>query len=170
MKGLQRSIARAGETVLPIVRRTIALNSLPCAVDGASGIGFGGGKIPVVLPEGRLLIHGAVLRARGLKTTAGITTTWTGAFAVATAIASTTDIEDDIIEEVAVGAADTSLSPIVEKSNAVAQFVNNTQGDVELFLNVAVADAAINADDQNVNVSGTLILLYSVMGDLPNVG
>ena len=43
--------------------------------------------------------------------------------------------------------------------------LDNTDGSLELNLNLIIDDAAVSADDQDFTVDGYVDLIYAVLGD-----
>lgn len=172
MKGLPRSMSRGTPSVQPIMKQVIKLNDVAIVVDGAIGVGFGSAVVGD-LPVGNIRMLGAVCYAQFTKLTAstGITDTFDGDFAIgttATADATITGTDGNIITSTALGAATAGVSPRVRAAHAQAAteaMLDNTDGSLELNLNLIIDDAAISADDQGLTVDGELHLSFIVLGD-----
>lgn len=167
MKGLIRSLSRGPKAQAPIVRQAFVLNDLAITVDGATGVGFGT-VVAGDFPEGNILFLGGISYLQFYSADVGVTTTWTGNYGVgstatADATLSTTDV--DLIASGAISAATAGLSPVTRSSNATVVMLDNTDGSLELNLNFIVADATISADDVPFVVDGYIELVYIVLGD-----
>lgn len=168
-KGLKRSLNRGGATAT-LKRETYRMNALAVSnIDGASGVGWGTAVLGD-LPEGNILIVGAVLACTITEAHAGITATFAGDISVgsaATGDATLSGAEVDIIPSTEVGPATSSVATVrgVSTASIGGTILDNTDGSLELNLNLLIDDAAISADDAAVSVTGTLTLIYSVLGD-----
>lgn len=163
MKGLPRSLAKANLGI----SRNIPVRNLAIRTTGLSGVGFGTSVI-ADLPEGNILLLGAVAYLQFTKLDAGTTTTFDGDYSIgsaATADVTLSGAEVDIIGSTALGAATAGLSPIVRGANATQVILDNTDGSLELNLNLLIDDAAVSANDQDFTVSGVVTLAYIVLGD-----
>ena len=168
MKGLPRSLARS--TSGGGSEKTITVKALPIRTTGATGVGFGTAVIRD-LPEGNILFQGAVAYLQFTKLDAGTLATFDGDFSIGiapTADATLSGGEVDIIPSTAIGAATAGVSPMVRATSAVAvvgTIYDNTDGSLELNLNLLLDDASVSADDQDFTVSGVISLAYIVLGD-----
>lgn len=172
MKGLARSLARkasnkgfsqAVQVAAIRIDKTIAVSAV------SSAVGFGTGVIGD-FPEGNVLFLGAVsyLTFTG-PTSADLADTWDGDYSIGTA--PTADVtlsgaEVNIIGSTALGAATAEVSPKVRGALTTAAIFDNTDGSLELNLNLLV-DAANIADDSTVNIraQGVVYIAYAIMGD-----
>lgn len=167
-KGLARSLGR-NPVAAPVVKQVIPFNALAVAVAAVStAVGFGT-AIVGDLPEGNILLLGAVAYVQVTAGGTNATATFDGDFSIGSA--PTADVtlsgsEVDIIASSALGAATARVSPLVRATNATQVILDNTDGSLELNLNLLI-DAANITDDTSVpcTVSGFLVLVYSVMGD-----
>lgn len=167
-KGLPRSIAHS-DTVAHV--RATRISSVSVTVDGASGVGFGSAVIGD-FPEGNIVFLGAVayLTLTG-PTSASLSDTWSGDFGVGTTPAGDATItagDVDIIQSTAVGPAVAEVSPRTRATHLAAdvgEVHDNTDGSLELNLNVLVDDADISADGIVMTADGELFLAFVVMGD-----
>ena len=82
-----------------------------------------------------------------------------------TADATLSGSEVDIIASTALGAATAGVSPRARGTNATQVILDNTDGSLELNLNLLIDDANISADSQSLTASGELHIVYSVLGD-----
>lgn len=167
MKGLARSLARGSKVRNPIVKHTVKIKDLAIEVDGATGVGFGTAVIGD-LPEGNILFLGAVGYAQFTTADAGVTATFDGDFSVGsapTADATLSGAEVDIIASTALGAATAKVSPRARGTNATQVILDNTDGSLELNLNLLIDDATISADNVAFVANGDVFLSYIVLGD-----
>ncbi len=171
-KGLPRSHSRGDALTKEIIKQTFVANALAVNVDGASGVGFGS----VVLgdfPEGNILFLGAVsyMQVSGPGGDAGLSDTFDGDYGIGTTPAddgTITNADVDLIPstltpaataEVGVrtrGASTTTLSGVV---------LDNTDGSLEINVNVLVDDASISADGIPMTITGELQISYIMLGD-----
>lgn len=168
MKGLPRSTSRGPLARQDIVKQVVKLNKLPITVNGATGVGFGTAVLGD-LPEGNILFLGAVSYVQITKATAaGVQDTFDGDYSIGsapTADATLSGSEVDIIASTALGAATAGVSPRARGTNATQVILDNTDGSLELNLNLLIDDANISADSQSLTASGELHIVYSVLGD-----
>jgi hypothetical protein len=168
--GLPYSLDRRLEGERDAVKKSIILTSLPVVVDGLTGIGWGTLKIGN-FAEGNISFLGAVVSVAFLKTTANITATWEGDFAIGTTPATDATLtagDVDIVPSTATGAATAGAIAAVRATHAVAvtgTVYDNTAGTLEINFNLLVDDAAIDADTQSVELTGSLDIAYQVLGD-----
>ena len=165
MKGLLRSIQRGGVRAA-IQKMVLHKAGVALSIDGATGVGFGSAVIGD-LPVGNILILGAVAYVQITEADAGITDTFDGDVSIgstATADATLSGTDVDIMPSTALGAATASVSPRVRGANATQAILDNTDGSLELNLNVLIDDAAISADDAVASADVDLFLSYVVLG------
>jgi hypothetical protein len=169
MKGLPRSLSRGAQAKQKIVTRRL-VETVALTVDGATGVGWGTGVIQD-LPEGNILLHGAVAYATVTEAHANIVDTWNGDFGVGTTPATDGTItagDVDIIPSTAIGPAVAGVSPRTRgaSTDALGGVVHdNTDGSLELNFNLLVDDADIDADSIPVSAVVELHLTYTVLGD-----
>lgn len=168
MKGLPRSTARAPKTRAPVVTQRIQLKDLQVAVAGTTGVGFGSAVISG-LPQGNILLLGAVAYAQFSKNgDADVQDAFDGDFSIGTAPTVDVDLADtgeaDIIASTALGAATAGLSPALRAINAAQAILDNTDGSLELNLNLLIDDANISGAATFL-VNGSLNIAYIVLGD-----
>jgi len=63
------------------------------------------------------------------------------------------------------GAATARVSPVVRATGVTAAIFDNTDGSLEINLNLIIDDATISADDVEFTASGVLEIVYCVLGD-----
>ena len=167
-KGLPRSTSRGTPQSQEVIKQVVKVRDLTLTVDGATGVGFGTAVIGG-LPQGNVLLLGAVayMQFTG-PTSADLADTWEGDYAVGsapTADASLAGAEVDVIPSTAIAAATAEASPRTRGANATQVMLDNTDGTLELNLQLLIDDAHIGADDIDMTVNGELHLLFSVLGD-----
>lgn len=169
MKGLQRSLRRGG-AVAPIRRLDVKLNAVQIVnFDGATGVAWSTVVIGDV-PEGNVLILGALLNCTLTESNAGVLDTFSGNVSIGSAPTADNTLatnEVDIIPSTAFGPAVSSVATVRAGSTAAIGGVvlDNTDGSLELNLNVLIADASISADDMVLVANGILHLVYTILGD-----
>lgn len=168
MKGLPRSTSRAKQASTPVVTRRIQIRNLQVTVAGTTGVGFGSVAIEG-LPQGNILFLGAVAYAQFSKNgDADVQDAFDGDFSVGTVPTVDVDLADsgeaDIIASTPLGAATAGLSPALRATNATQSILDNTDGTLELNLNLLIDDANISGSATFL-VNGSLNLAYIVLGD-----
>lgn len=172
MKGYLRGLARGRPQLQALRRQRVKLTAKAIQIDGATGVGYGSAVIGD-LPEGNILLLGAVAYLQFTKaaSASGITATFDGDFSIgttATADATLSTTDANIIASTALGAATAGVSPVVRGVSAVpavSTVLDNTDGSLELNLNLIIDDAATSGDDQDLTVTGYADLVYAVLGD-----
>lgn len=172
-KGLPRSTSRGEPQRQDIIKQTVLVKDVAILVDGATGVGFGTAVIGD-LPEGNILLLGALayLQFNSAGGQAGLVDTWNGDFAIGTtptADATVTGTDANIVPLTAVGPAVAEDSPRTRGVQADGAFcgvvLDNTDGALELNLNLIIDDADISADDVALTIKGELTLAYIVLAD-----
>jgi hypothetical protein len=166
-KGLPRSNGRGAPARSTIRKHQIRVNKLAITTSGATGVGFGTAVLGD-LPQGNILLLGAMAYLQFTKDSAGTIATFDGDFSIGsapTADATLNGSEVDIIPSTALGAATASVSPVVRGSNATQVMLDNTDDSLELNLNLLMDDASVSADAQAFTVDGVVELCYAVMLD-----
>lgn len=167
-KGLARSLSR-GVSSAPILKQTFPVKNAALSIAGTTGVGFGSVVIGD-FPQGNLLVLGAVSYIQLNSADADITATYDGDYGVGTTPASDATItgaDVDIIQSTALGAATAKLSPVARGTSAIAnsgQILDNTDGSLELNLNVLIDDATISGT-ADMTASGFVVVSYIVLGD-----
>jgi hypothetical protein len=170
MKGLQRTMSRGSPQRQEIIRQAIVVKAKAITtVNGASGVGYATAVIGD-FPEGNILFLGAVSYMQFTKdaSATGVTATFDGDYSIGstpTADATLSSTDADIIASAALGAATAGVSPVARGTNATQAILDNTDGSLELNLNLIIDDAAISADTQALTVTGVLHIAYIVLGD-----
>lgn len=166
-KGLPRSTARAPAMRSAVQKLNIPMNALAIAVAGASGIGFGT-TVLRGLPQGNILLLGAVCNAQFTHgADANAIATFTGNFGIGSApvtAGTMTGTQADIIASTALSAATANVSPAVRVANATQAILDNTDGSLELNLNLLIDDASISGA-AGFTAVGFLSIAYIVLGD-----
>lgn len=170
-KGLPRSMSRGAPQRQEIIKQTLVARDLTVTVGAtADAVGFGTAVL-AGLPEGNILLLGAVgyFRFAGSGADANLTADWEGDFSIGTT--GTTDVTLDgtdvnILPSTAIAAAEDEVSARTRSANATQAILDNTDGSLELNLNVLI-DAADIGDDEEVEltVTGELYIAYIMLGD-----
>lgn len=173
MKGLIRSLKRGGHlTKQNVTRHKIVLKDLVCNVS-ATGAAVGIGSVVAGdIPEGNVLLLGATGYLQFAGPSGGSTNlvdTWEGDVAVgsvADSDGSHSGGEVDMLPSTAIGPATSEAIARTRLTNATQVMLDNTDGSLEVNLNLII-DAADITDDQNVDitVNGEIELCYIVLGD-----
>jgi hypothetical protein len=155
MKGLPRSNARAKAENSAIKKVRIKLDHQISVVAAGAGIGFGS-VVVGGLPQAYLkLLSAAVIVTFTGPTTTNLTDTWDGDFGVGSTPAddaTITGTDVNFIASTALGAATAEVSPTKVVANGVDFVLDNTDGSLELNLNLLV-DAANITDATTVIVT-----------------
>ena len=169
-KGLRRSAARAvnGGKHQPIVRQKFRFKDLTISVaDGNPGYGT---VAAFNLPEGNILIHGAIGYIQLSTSDADITSTFDGDLSVGTGTTSDGSLsgaEVDLFASTALGAATAKVSPVVRLTSSTSTtgvIHDNTAAGITFYFNLLIDDAAISgAADFLIN--GSIEVLFTVLGD-----
>lgn len=166
MKGLKRTLSR-NPVQQAIVKQTIKFKNLPISVAGTTGVGFGTAVIGD-FPAGNILFHGAVAYAQFTTADSDVQATFDGDYSIGTVPTADTDVSDsgeaDIVASAALGAATSGVSPVVRSTNATQAIFDNTDGSLELNLNLLIDDANISGTG-SFTVTGQLYICYTVLGD-----
>lgn len=122
------------------------------------------------MPEGLIVIGGAVANLKLTKSSAGVNADWDGDFGVGTAAAAAdatlSGTEQNIIPTTATPQAVAGAT--TAKGVSTAQVILDGSGTaVDVYLNLLVddADQDVTTTPCNLIVNGTLTLLWSVVGD-----
>lgn len=169
-KGLTRSLARGSPAVQEIIKQVVPF-SAALVSSGLTGVGFGSAVI-AGLPEGNILILGCVAYAQVSKNTvagaAGTLDTFTGSYSIgsaATADATLSGAEIDVVAAKTLAAATAGVSPLTRGVGATPSVIDNTDLSKNLNFNLLLDDASVSADTQNMKVTGSLYIAYIVLGD-----
>lgn len=169
MKGLPRSLARANALTTPVKKITLAISEV-MTFTGATGV-VSMATAPISdFPEGNILLLGAVsnLTFTG-PTSDNLTNDYQGDYGIGTTPASDATIsagDVDIIGATAIPAATGEVSANVRATNATAAILDNTDGSLEINLNVLLdANEVTDGESVDVTVTGTVDILYAALGD-----
>lgn len=168
-KGLQRSLSRGPKATKDVVRIKLALNEA-LTFTGSTGVAVFATKIIDLLPEGNLLYLGGVsnLTFTG-PTSANLANDFQGDYAIGTSPTADTTLngaEVNLIASTAIPAATNEVIANVRATNAAQAILDNTDGSMEVNLNVLLdADEVTNAQSVVVTVTGTVDLVFIVLGD-----
>lgn len=172
-KGLQRTLSRgAAHGASGGVVKTIRVAAVALSVTGATGVGWATAVVGD-FPQGNILLLGctAYLQFTKLAGATGIQATFDGDYSIGTtptadATLSGTDV--NVLPSTALGAATAGVSPVVRAASsggAMGTILDNTDGSLELNVNLLIDDANISADAQPMTVSGVMSVAYLVLGD-----
>lgn len=171
MKGLPYSNGRGNAAAAPTPRRVrydvkaLALNVT--SVTTADGVGT---VVVGDFPDGNILFLGGIAYLKFTTSDADITSLiWEGDYSVgttATADATLDGTDVNLIASSAVGPAVAKVSPLTRGAGSTAALFDNTDGSLEINLNVKV-DAAHIGDSAtgSFTVDGYVELVYIVLGD-----
>lgn len=170
-KGLIRSLRRGPQQQQILQKLIYRVEDLEVTVS-ATGVANGIGSAVIGdLPEGNIAFLGGVgyFELAGSGSDANLVDTWSGDFAVGTnpvAGAGIDGLEQNIVNSSAVGPAVAEVAPRARGAGPGASVLDNTDGSLELNLNVLI-DAADITDDQSVTltVNGEIVILFSVLFD-----
>lgn len=165
-KGLPRSLRHANVKEAPILRKNFTFNSQSITMTGATGVGWGTAIIGD-LPQGNILVLGATFNGTITEASSNISNTFSGDIAVGSTpvtdgTATAGDV--DVVPLTAVGPAVDSAATAAAKSGSTESgtILDNTDGALELNLNLLIDDADIGGNDP-VTVTGTLTLSFIVL-------
>lgn len=167
-KGLRRSASRpvnGGRNQIAVRQKFLITNATISVADGAPGYGS---AVAFRLPEGNVLIHGAIGYITLTTADADITTTFDGDISIGTAATADGSLSGaNLIPSTSLGAATAKVSPRVRlaaSSSTTGVTHDNTAADVVFYLNLLIDDAAISgAADFTAN--GYVEVMYTVLGD-----
>jgi hypothetical protein len=170
MKGLLRSLGRAPALSSPVVKKCrITLTNKQIDVTGGAATAAGFGSVNLGgLPQGNLLIIGSLSYLRFSSSDADVIAAWDGDFSLgtaATADATLSGAEANILVSTPIGAATAKLSPQLRISVAVPLMLDLTDGG-SLFLNMLTDDNSVT--DSLVGsflINGFIEMAYAVLGD-----
>jgi len=172
-KGLPRSMSRGDALKQEVIKQSFAIEKTVTVSATGAAVGFGSVVIGG-FPQGNILFLGAVsyLKLSGSGSDANLTADWAGDYGVGTTPAADATISDtdvDIIASTAVAAATAEVSALTRGEGGGALcgvILNNTDGSLELNLNVLVDAAEITNDESVVlTASGAMHIAYIVLGD-----
>lgn len=155
-KGLPRSLARGSQQRQHVTKITLPVSTTVTVSATGTAVGFGtvvlGG-----LPEGFLKLMAAAcsLVFSGSGADANLSDTWNGDFSIGTS--PTADVtlsgtEVNLIASTSIGPAVGELAPAVTTALGTDALLDNTDGSLEVNLNVLI-DAADIVDDSSVDLT-----------------
>ena len=175
-KGLPRSLANAPKLKAQIVKQTFVVNA--GSVTLTEDVGGQPAWATLVVgdfPEGNILFLGAsaYFTFAGSGSDADLGDTWAGDYALGSApVVDDTDpmvgAQADLLPTGAIAAATAEVSPRTRNASvagASGTVFDNTDGSLELNLNVLVDAADITGDDSVLTIDGEVIVSYIVLGD-----
>lgn len=172
VKGLQRSLSRGPALRQPITKQTLVVKDGTLTVDGASGVGFGSLVIGD-FPAGNVMLLGAVAYFTFTGPTSGdLDDDWAGDYGIGTTPAGDATItaaDVNVVPSTAIAAATAEASPrtrgVEPDGSLCGQVFDNTDGSLELNLNLLIDDANIGADGIDMTVDGELQIAFIMLGD-----
>jgi hypothetical protein len=167
-KGLPRTLGRNAKRPKAPFRKRYAVSTTVTVAAAGAGVGFGTAVIGDI-PEGNVLVLGAIGYLAFSTADADIGNTWNGDYAVGStpdADGSLTGTDVNILPSAPVGPAVAKVAPAARSMSGTAAALDNTDGSLELNLNVLV-DAGDIQDASNAvfTVTGYVELVYIVLGD-----
>lgn len=166
-KGVRRSDMRPNKRT-PLIRQSFVFRDVPITItDGAPGYGS---AEAFKLPEGNVLIHGAVGYVRLSSSDADLTATFDGDISIgtgATADGSLAGSEINLVASTSLGAATSKSSPLVRLVSATSNngvIHDNTENDLQFYANVLIDDGSISGA-VDLLLNGHMEVLYTVLGD-----
>lgn len=172
MKGLPRSTGRSNLQTTPFVRKLrYDLTNKAIAVTGGAATAAGFGSVQLGgLPEGNLFIFASLTYLRFSSSDADVIAAWDGDFSLgstATADATLSGTDANILASTSIGAATAKLSPQLRVSGSLTPFyLDNTAKDLALYLNMITDDNSVT--DSLVGdflINGFIELAVAVLGD-----
>jgi hypothetical protein len=168
-KGLQRSLSRGPKATkdVNVIRLTV---NKALTFTGSTGVAVFATAPIELLPEGNLLFLGAVanLTFTG-PTSANLANDFQGDYSLGTSPTADTTLngtEVNLIASTAIPAATSEVSANVRATNATQAVLDNTDGSMEVNLNVLLdADEVTDGEDVVVTVTGTVDVAFIVLGD-----
>ena len=175
-KGLPRSHNAANKSLAPINRDVFVIKAKEVTLtEDAGGQPAWATLVVGDFPEGNVLFLGAVayFTFAGTGSDADLGDTWEGDFGVGTtpSIDDTTPLAttmEDITKTQAISAATAEVSPRtrgVSTDGEAGVIYDNTDGSLELNLNILVDAANISGDDSVLTIDGELYIVYVVLGN-----
>lgn len=167
-KGLPRSRSRGAPQTGGVRRQRVAFTNKAVSVAGTTGVGFGTAVIGD-LPVGNILFLGAVsyVSLAGSGSDANLVATWNGDYSIGSAANGDTSLsgaEVDIIPSTSTTVAVAEVSPTTRGANATQAMLDNTDGSLEINLNVLVDDADISGT-VTMTATGYVDIAYIVLSD-----
>lgn len=147
---------------------TIPLDGLSVTTTDATTNGAHGSKLLFTMPEGLVVIQGAVTNLTIARVGTSITTTASvvsslGTVAVANTDATLTSTEANIIPSTS-GTLTAGAGTVKGQSTATTT-LDGTDTPVPVYLNFAMPDSSHGTSADALLVNGTITIVYSVIGD-----
>lgn len=173
-KGLPKSMQRANPQLADIIKVAVPIRDLSITVSATgAAIGFGSAVLGG-LPQGNILLLGAVAYVQLTTTDTDISAPWHGDFGIGFAPTADADLgdalEDAIVPSTTIDADGSTKASLIVRGVSTqteqSTIIDNTAGDLELNLNVLIDAADIANDTSAVFVAnGILHLAYTMLGD-----
>jgi len=171
-KGLPRSLSRGVPGKKGVYSLNLAIERTSVVITDPGAAAAWGTLAIGQLPQGNLLILGLVSYLKFTKNGAGIVDTFDGDYAIGTApstsnIALATNKADLIASTAFASAAAAGVTAMFRAASAAAlagTIFDNTDGSLELNLNILLDDAAVTATAA-VFVEGSISVQLGVVGD-----
>src|SRR5690606_380231 len=149
-KGFPYSLGRAPKES-PVVRKFVyPVRDVTVAV-AATGdaVGFGSAVVGD-FPEGNLLFLGGVAYLQFSTASEEVEVNWSGSYGIGTTVDAdgTLATTESNLATGTISAATAGLSPVTRGTSATAVVLDNTDGSLELNLNLVVANAGIDEDGE----------------------
>lgn len=164
-RGSERPIGNKRQAMIRQLFRIV--NKTISVVDDAPGYGS---AEAFRLPEGNILIHGAIGYITLTTSDADITATFDGDISIgtaATADGTLSGSEVNLVASTSLGAATAKVSPnvrLVTSTSTTGVIHDNTAADVIFYFNLLI-DAAAISDAADFTANGYVEVLYTVLGD-----
>ncbi len=175
-KGLPRSHKAGNKSVAGIVKDIFFIKSKTVSLtEDAGGQPAWATLVVGDFPEGNILFLGAVsyFTFAGTGSDGDLADDWQGNYGVGT-VAATDDTDpiatdkEDIVKVADIAAATAEVSPKTRSTSTDGEagvVYDNTDGSLELNLNILVDAANITGDDSVLTINGELYVSYIVLGD-----
>lgn len=171
-KGLPRSMSRGAPQRQEIIKQVIRVEDLEITVTGGASTALGlGTAVLGDFPEGNILFLGAVsyLQFSGSGSDAAIAADWEGNYSIGTTASADTTLDGtdaNIVASVALAAATAEVSPRTRSSGATQAIFDNTDGSLEINVNLTTADNDVtDSTAVTMTIDGEVHLVYVVLGD-----
>lgn len=168
MKGLIRSLNRGPIAQQHVVKQQFLIDGVDVTVtDGAPGFAS---VVLSALPKGNILYLGSVVNLTMTSLDANIIDAFEGDFALGmapTVAGALTGNEANLTLSTAIPAGVAGVAGPMRAVGANTQngtIFDNTDGTLEVNLNIAIDDASISADG-DLQIDGDFHLAYTVLGD-----
>lgn len=173
MKGLPYSNSRGAAQAAQVVRKvTIPVKNVTVAVTGGASTDLGTGTAVLGgLPEGNILLLGAVSYLQFSSAAAAVSATWSGSYVLGSAPNAAgnqtlSGSEIDIIGATTIADATAKLSAVTRGAKTTAVILDNTAGDLEVNLSMTTDDNDVtDSTAADFTVNGVVHLVYAVLGD-----